>query len=1022
MGDFQKIFAGTVAVEQAFKQSLPPLPTMTPPQVGVGDPDSGLRRAFKVAIAPLTMTVEGLTRFEDTFQAAVLTAAGRIPRDQFDNWVGDIWHGRKRIDGETFSQLAGWSAFRDTLDRLSVIPGWVKQVAGPEGYMTKKPRLTWGNVFDFTIESVISPYSALSMAPRALVEATKIGKLMDLTMLPVTAPLRLAGKAIFSKDTPWGAFLFRLRDPTAAMARFPDLVKRLILDSKSLEDASTVWRPKLTEIYRRHRIGVTFTDWLRGYKVDPEIRSHAIWDALNTGNRAVLRPKENAVVDDIVNEILVPIKNKLAQTGDDVLHLRRGVATSRISPFAGRTTLIQPGGGRVVQAGEAVVKQKIRPGRTVTWDPRRDLLKPFTLQPKNFIREASTMGDKSLEERTNTWLAWKAKGVPEVFDPRRLKDEQKDPFHALDFFVMQAERRHVLYRPGGLFDPKTGFRPTAEFGKPGQNPRLLGMDDVEFRYWMEKVHSITGNYMRKPDIVLQRVGDRFWGGIQDVIQSIDRQKRIRGLFPWLDNPRLGRPTNITSILVARQMQAFLGLSLSGSLKNSSQLLNEGAISGVPAVWRGLYRSVFWGSEEGRIMKDARKMAAFGNETAKLAHDSVWIGAGGPMDKLIMSPFNTSENIVRGISHNVLVGDMLERRGIKTLAQWEALDPKIKQQIVDAGFLHAIKTNFAYGMAGRSALMMHPLARVGTALQSYTWKELEFAAHLFQTDGLAFTRLLALHGWAIESLYHGAGINAENWLGWGFLPPQGRFQSPAIETVGNLTGMLYAWAGNDDKSLAQYTDKIRGNVREVFRMFGDPDEHTGLQAGLAAVAQFGLLPIPLIAATKTAKLYNEFLTGKSEGAMGESWRPIPKEEALTSYFFQTHAAAEASRLRAAEASIRVQFDGVMRKRTREFVKALEGHNGDAVADAAAKFYEGIGVRVPLTGNRFMPGAFIGDERTVHPTPQMVEDRIREEMKRKTVPAGTRELVDSGWTSQVLWAEYARAALRDLEAGRMRWQGK
>ena len=317
MSTLTKLLAAEAAERDAMAASQPPLPVLGPVETGVAwgaDEHAkaagvSLGRALKTLVTPLTFTVEGLTRFEDTFQATVLTAFGRVPRREYPGMVHDILFKGRKIDGRTFTELAFGHSFAQQLERMSVIPGWTKKVAGAEGVMMNRPRISFADVFGLAEEMFVSPFALVATMPKAALAATRLDKAMDLMAWPMNQSLRLAGKAVFSPETTWGAFLLRLRDPHAVLPK--DLADRLALDAKYIEDASVGWRKTLTTLYERHGLGVNLVGRLMGKSRNPGIRPHMVYHHLFDKAQR-LRPEEQAFAEDELNQVIHPLLDKLA--------------------------------------------------------------------------------------------------------------------------------------------------------------------------------------------------------------------------------------------------------------------------------------------------------------------------------------------------------------------------------------------------------------------------------------------------------------------------------------------------------------------------------------------------------------------------------------------------------------------------------------------------------------------------------------------------------------------------------------
>jgi hypothetical protein len=535
------------------------------------------------------------------------------------------------------------------------------------------------------------------------------------------------------------------------------------------------------------------------------------------------------------------------------------------------------------------------------------------------------------------------------------------------------------------------------------------------------------------------IGEKFWHGVEQAIESNAQKGRIRSYFfnktKKLVNPAIGydfpaftKPQRITHHLMSNMMIATLGANLSTAIKQTSQLINQASVKGIPVVWRGLYKMADVWSDEGKLLKELRREAGLGNTLKKIIYDFEWQHTlEGTFHKVMFTPFNAMENLARGTSGVTAVGEFLAKEGIGNLADLRRIidaggdltkaQPIFWNRLMKAMCTESNDTNLLYGLAGRSSLLSSPLARMALALQSYSWKEAEFIARSFQRDGSALIRLMAMHGWAIGMADRIAGINAENWLGWGFLPPNSLGRGPQVEFLKNFVQYLVAVGSDEDRAAATHVDAMRGNIREVFRMFGNPDVPGEIGAAINGAAMAGLLPIPIISIARTAKVANEFATGEREFSQGKTFKPVTRDEALKSWFFQTHSDHADQQLRTMSARARRVVRDTMDKRADALLRAMGKEDGDRVNELAAEFASpievGFGTSVPRS-------LFFRDQDDLSfwPTPTMLMDRMRSRIRQRTVARPVLEMVDGDWAAHLLWAKYLDQAHSSLENGFIR----
>jgi len=990
----------------------------------------------KGTVCALSFATDKIDRADSVFRATILTAVGRVPVADYPSYFRETLSGKRKISGDGFWEIALGQALSKQLDEIPILPGWTKRVVSPLPHLAgvdvrNEPVVSVGRVLGLGAEFFVSPFAVMGALPAKFFTASKVGRVMakahlDPSTSLLTLPVRKFAQMATSSSTPWGAMLLQLRDPLDALGKHTKVVDSMVDAGLRLEDAGDQWGRTLVGIAERHISKASFIG-LGGRPGLGQRELATVWDHLFFKDQS-LSEAQRALVDDIMEKVLKPVHSRLQEMGYASQRLTQVKAPAR-----------HRGPGVEFEAVSAPVRGQV----TVRWDPEKDLLRKFNPTPYNYRFPANAIGTKNIDERLGVNLHWRRKGEALPYEVTSLTEAQKNPLHSLEQWLTQAERKMILEErvkgtKGSLeatgllskFAPRDKGGHLTDNMASNVNAELSAMNNAEWRYYINKLHDFTGNRAGKLELTIDNTMDRFFAEIDKGFDSVARKSRIFKYFYEKSrklDPR-GFPAQNTTSAIASSMTAgtviaTLGLNLSSALKNTSQLLNTMAKEGIPGTIRGLYKMVDYWSDEGKALRDLRKSANFKSEFRKVIYDDVWIHSGKRgVDGFLMWPFSTTEMWMRGIAFNVSVGRDLQRRGIHSAAQLAGLHAREVASIVRFGRREAIDTNFLYGIAGRSHLMMNPLARVGFALQSYSWKQAEFIARTWKRDGGAFMRLVGLHGWAIDMADKMAGVNAENWLGWGFLPPNTLGRGPAFETLTNLVHMSFASADGNDAEFAKRADALRGHIREVFRTFGDPDDHVGLQAALGAASLSGLLPVPMVGVARTFKVFNEFMTGERSSSSGRTWQRVGKGEALKSWFFTTHRQAEDARLRAMDSAVRRQVDSELDRRVRKYLKAIKGRDGDEVVAAAKELGSPVGLSLPLSGSslvRFLPSGFrLGDERSFWPHPEMIESRIKLRSKQLAVSRDVVEMIDSGWAGEVLWAEYSNRGLAELARGAIR----
>jgi hypothetical protein len=800
-----------------------------------------------------------------------------------------------------------------------------------------------------------------------------------------------------------------------------------------------------------------------------------------------LSDAELAAAHAIVEDVLVPLHSRLKYMGYHVV--KPGELLKPIAADV-TTKARTAGGEIAQAAVAKMKDIPKIPTEVGWFDPRVEMLKPFIIAGRHANKVATSLGKRTLEADLHVHLPWaelssfkytdlaeKQKDLHEALNniigaaEKKLIFEARDPISVVTqtgrTVAPITESRTVPSASASAFTPaKTAtvvrdftkvekwhnsgtlskFGPGDYWGKDKWNPLLKSMNAAEGHYWISKVMDITGHARGRLSIVMNQTGEAMWANLAkwageqsggDALAAKSRYNRVFDYFykktSKVADPAIGynwpqftKVHHITSTILNNVMVATLAGNLRASLQNASGLVNAVSKHDFPTMVKGLYRMADF-SEEGKAFRAVRGGINYGAEFQNIVKDEVWQQTGKRnFEAVVMWPFMTTENLVRGVASNIGIAREMERLGITSARDLVAPFAKGAEhvdlnKVILSGAREAVDMNFAYGVAGKSSLMMSAPARIGMALQSYFPNEVEFLAKTWSRDGGAFIRYMAFSGWLIDMADKIAGVNAESWIGWGFLPPNNLGSSPVLETWKNNIKMVMSMANDDKVGVDDAVNSIRGNVREIFRTFGDPNDQESFQVAFASAGMAGLAPVPVIGVGRTFKAINEFRTGRRwTGGDGVTWAPVTKGEAVKSWFFITHKEAEDKRIAAMEMSMKRQVYGELDRRVQKFVRVLDSkdRSGDAVREAGRELGATIRLTLPQSGmvKPLAPAYFrLGDETNFWPHPEMIQSRIAGRMSHLSVSKDVRAMSESGWLSDIIWAEYVNRGMRELDHG-------
>lgn len=977
--------------------------------------DSMKNAFFKIAKGTantVSMAVEPLARADDVFRYSALTALGRIPLSEYPSYFSAAVDGKARISGAEFNRLAfGDSMYRQLKESRVVADDWIKAIV-PDRFLAGRedngePLLSWADVLGLGSEVFVSPFAVGSILPRTAMSATRVGRIavkaFDAPTTALLLPVRMAAKATLSPQNPFSHYVMQALGPETVLGKkMPEFVKRFREDYDVYTGEVEAWvGERLPKIFDgKHK--AVFKD---------ETKMARIWDHLAQPWTVKLAPDEKAAVDEIVADVLEPLARKLEEAGHGV------------------------------KVGKKA------------WDPARHKMLPFLLDvsryPKNRMR---ALPERSLQQRMAIDLPLRELAKPMSHFYPLLEDRHKNVVTALGNFVERVEKKVAFERMEKVpkIVPAAGpplpgqaqvltrveewvpagswakYKPKTFFGEQGQNPLLLDLDERELQWLLSKGHELTGHRAYKNEIIFGRTMERFMASLDDNVRSLAQKNRILGYLykkpggSPLDYP--DRMDHIASAMVGHVVVATLGLNLASSIHNMSQLTNIMAHEGISPVLRGMLNFAK-GGPEGKFLRDLRKEARFKSQFDQLVADpDLMQRSTTKLQSFFMAPFSATEMFVRGTAYHVALEKTLKAQGLKlsdaiaaggSNMRWVGLGKAMKEA------KHAaLDTNFVYGLAGRGPLMAGPVARVAFSLQSFSIKEAEFLARTWSRDGGDFMRWVNLNGWAIDMLDKVAGVNAESWMGWGFLPPNTFGRGPQVETVTNLLRMLAARAEGDEKAFEDAVRGARGSIGEVFRAAG-ADVPEGVEVFVNSIGMLGVLPTPVVGIARTAKAYNEFTTGIRSEQGGATFRVVTPEEAAKSWFFTTHKAYADRQLAAMDRAVRAQVDRELDRRAKKFVRALQGRSGDEVWSTAQALGEKVPLKLPTTVGRSVltgPMRFLtSDDTSFFPHAEMISNRVSRLIRGATVSKAITDMDQAGWVRQILWAQYSNAAFQELQHG-------
>lgn len=944
----------------------------------------------------LGLTAEGLGRTDEAFRAGVLTAAGKIPLQEFPQYWRDAWDGKHRLQSRDFLNMLTSKEFMAQLDAIPVdiLPKWTSAIIAPEAHLAgERPgKPTMGDLFAFSADFWATPFAAAMFTPVGLegrLATTAVGRAALSLTSPFNKLARAAENTLTGPKSFVGGLLLPFRDPAGA------LPEKVLLALKHDEHAAgqivhglsseldKVW--KSAGIAKGSDASDALGRWLAKApgKVTPEIEAagERVLDALEP----VLRDAADQ------GHVAWDRSKRLSQ----FLPRQYGAAFEK-SGLPSQTWSFSKLGVLKLGVGDAAEALK-KVSRVDGWDYAMDVgagaawKNTFNRKvwvEKEFTRKVGRHPEKALLDS--------AFGGP---------DAAADVFDAAK---TQTYKKRVRVNDGSLL--KYRVWDEAKVGK--QNPLLAGMTKPQLGYLTSKINDLTGHSRGRWAMI---ESDWIQEGLSKFENQLQRNRVSKYIYSkskkFLDPtdgqnlPMLSKPQRLAMVMTHNVTRSFLGGNLGYAIKNTGQVLNSVAVHGVPKTIEGIFRMNRWFGE-GKDLADLRKWGNVGGEFQQMLTDGAHLKRTEQFfDNWIMAPGRWTENWPRGIAFNIGAEEYAKKAGFKTVR--EAIAKGHGERMVKAGLENSWDQNFMYGMMGRPSLLSGPIMRPATTLLSYPAKQAEFWRRALKRDGSAFIRGLSSQGWAIDTLNQAFGVNAESWLGWGFKPPIETaggipmIKSPQVEFLTELIQGFSAIGEGDEKAAEAHFRKARGPIGQIFNQFDMSGDATKLQDALAAGVQLGMMPAPVIAIAKSAKLYHEFKTGERVSADSQTFTPVTKEDALASYFVQTQRAHNEQLLRDMTTAAKRKYDATMSKRVRKFYDAANGQDGDELRRAAQE------LATPIS----LPGGV-----SMFPDPKLVQARMEQESLRRTVPREVLAMHKAGWLMDVYAAEYIDAAFRAMAAGR------
>ena len=1028
----------------------------TPPSEGTLEKLIAIARYTGVPQA-LGMAAEGLTRADTAWRTGILTARGQIPVEEFPQHFKDALDGKLNMSNREFNELWLSKELLKETDKISVIPRWSTIVNNPlaafphtveEG---EKPLLSATSLLNVGADFWASPFALLSLTPK--------GALKPISKLPIWSPFRTIAKGadsiLFNTATkfpnPIASLLIHGREVTRALERHPNVILDLERDRDLLAKGVLEAAPKLqSALFHDQKVfGLTFRSLRKYTQLEERNVAKRMFPALQSlpGVTAptVLTPREQSLMNELMSQVFTPRMQRGQAMGFvdkrwNPQHMLDAVIPSFVDVKSIPADIMQSWSWRTLGILDLPIKKGFAAGQkaakaTTEFAKKIERVTGQRLTDENI--DLATML-KDITYAMERKLVWNARSQAVSVGTRKVATGLLDQFGNPTYTLVPMQRKRWVAE-GSLLKYKP--RPTTDPAR--QNPHVRDWSLSERDYMKSFINEIQGKARGRTALLLGEMSRRFTTQLKEgvernrVTRYFWQEAKIGKLdvsakqfFPRqgsYDFPEFSKPQYATKFFVHNVVRSALWGNLGAAIKNTSQLLNLATVEGLPATLKGMYKM----SQPG-YRRLAREEV--GMEFRRLwTEESVMQHLGNRADNIFMAPFNATENFARGTAFLTYFDDWIKtvgrRHGIGSIEQAKA-SPYWNEAV-----RHAVRgsheTNFIYGVLGRPASVLgSPFLRPVTTLLTYGPKQTEFLRRAFINDGSAVLRGIGLHGWAIDFANKHAGIAAESWLGWGFIPPTRTVEGIPLATspqIGFLLALSEGFGahgeGRDTDAKAHFR-RAAGSMGQILDTAPqlkawisgqqDPQEllsatfdNTALKVALGGAQALGWMPFPVVAIARTMRTAIQFKSGITPSGSGETWVPITKADALKSQLFQTTDQRARFELGKLEAKARGRVDRELDARVAHFLKLAysAGTSGDDILEAAGELAKPIRISHGLV--KQPPATFV-------PYPEMVERRLKNQVENRTNNRDLLEMDRAGWLQDVYWSQYLTLLMRSWEA--------
>jgi len=265
-----------------------------------------------------------------------------------------------------------------------------------------------------------------------------------------------------------------------------------------------------------------------------------------------------------------------------------------------------------------------------------------------------------------------------------------------------------------------------------------------------------------------------------------------------------------SMGITRQLyRGMLGGSLGFTLKNTAQIINTVADVGPLDTLKGVAKMT---TKSGRqTARDQKVLTEFVGMLEE-------VNAGGQLDRLLFKPAHASEFLNRGIAYHAGVSaEMARIRKLNPhLSKRDIMDnARLALRLQIAGHTVAQRTQFMYGILGRSPIFGSAVGRIGGQFMTFPIKQTEFLVEQLMKDPTGFARYLAMTGYSSRILSD-VGVDPTGFIGFGFLPQEAEKGSIFPMAAGVQMGyhLLRASMARAEGDLDEVSMRL-GQVRKDF---------------------------------------------------------------------------------------------------------------------------------------------------------------------------------------------------------------